>query len=329
MQNHKKKLRGLLQILLSLLLLSLLLYQVGLDKVVDTLTHINWGWYLLAFLIFLLNIVIRAYRWFILLHSIDDRPPLVRLIYLYFLGFFANNFIPSGFGGDVIKVLNLRQHYGHGTEALSSVVMERATGLMGSALIALAALIWNALSHTTQVELPTALWVTITLISVGIPAGFLTLRYVDLLGFLSKRFPIITRLPLYDKVERLMGTIRLYPFPVLMRALLISLPFTIDLILVQFFVAQSLAADLPLSIFPLFVPLIALFNLLPIAFNGLGVREGVYLFLFVPIGVPPETAVAMSLAYYFLRFGAGLIGGLMYMLSSLANFVRTPRPENL
>jgi uncharacterized membrane protein YbhN (UPF0104 family) len=87
--------------------------------------------------------------------------------------------------------------------------------------------------------------------------------------------------------------------------------------------------EVPPILFPLFVPLIALLNLLPISFNGLGVREGVYLFLFVPAGVAPEEAVAMSLAYYLLRFGTGIVGGLLYALSSVTRLMRSPHAENL
>jgi uncharacterized protein (TIRG00374 family) len=324
-----KKVRGVLQLLLSLTLLFLLLNNVGFREVLGTLANIIWAWYLLAFAIFLLNIVIRSYRWTILLHSLNDRPPFRRLLYLYFVGFFANNFIPTGFGGDVVKVVSLRQRYGRGTEALSSVIMDRLTGLLGTSLIALLALTWNTLNRTTSIDLPLGLWLVIFMISFGIPAGFLLIRWTDLLGVMTVRIPVIRQLPLYDRVERLVDTVHRYPLPTLFKALLISLPFTINLVLIQFSVARALSVDVPPILFALFVPLIALINLLPIAFNGLGVREGVYLFLFVPAGVAPQAAVAMSLAYYFLRFGAGVIGGLLYALSSVSRLMRSPHAENL
>ena len=59
--------------------------------------------------------------------------------------------------------------------------------------------------------------------------------------------------------------------------------------------------------------------------NGLGLREGIYTFLFVPVGVPAATAVSMSLAFYFLRFSAGLLGGLMIAIRSVVQFVRAPQ----
>jgi len=132
LRANRKKLVGLSQIALSVILLVWLLSRVGLGEVVATLSRINWYWYGLAFLLFQLNVVIRAFRWYVLLRALNDEPRFGYLVYLYYLGFFANNFIPSGFGGDLVKVVTLRQSHGHGSEALSSVLMERVTGLVGS-----------------------------------------------------------------------------------------------------------------------------------------------------------------------------------------------------
>lgn len=323
-----KKLRGVLQLLLSLVLLGFLVRRIGLDKITETLISVDWTWYLVALGLFLLNIAIRAFRWYLLLNSLNKQPTYPRLLYLYFVGFFANNFIPSGFGGDVVKVVSLRQSYGRGTEALSSVLMDRLTGLLGSSLIALAALAWNASSHTADINLPYGLWLAVAVISVGMPLSFVIVRWSDPVTFLSSRLPAATRLPLYDKVERLVDTVNRYPLPALLQSLLVSLPFTLNLIFLQYAIARAFDIQLPPAIFALFVPLIALINVLPFTFNGLGLREGAYLFLFVPVGVPPETAVAMSLSFLFLRFAAGLVGGLLYALSSINQLLRSPHARN-
>ena len=194
-----KKLRGILQVLLSLILLLLLFRSVGLQEVVEVLSRLNLAWYTFAFLLFLTNIVIRAYRWYLLYHSLNEHPSFGRMVYLYFVGFFANNFIPTGFGGDVVKVVSLRQQYGRGTDALSSVVMDRVTGLLGSSLIALGALAWHTIGDTEGVDLPNVLWLTVALISIGIPAGFLLLRWTNPFDFFQAHFPALARIPLYEK----------------------------------------------------------------------------------------------------------------------------------
>lgn len=319
---NKKKLQGILQVAFSLLLLSYLIYRVGPAQIVATLAEINPVWYGLALALFMVNVTLRAYRWYILLHSLDDRPSFPYLLYLYFVGYFFNNFIPTGFGGDVVKVISLRQNYGRGTDALSSVVMDRLTGLLGSSLIALAALIWNLLSPSMHITVPSALLWLVFVISISVPAGFLFLRYAEPLIWLSRVLPFTRPVTGNEKLRRLTATIRRYSPRALMQSLLISLPFTLNLILVQYMVARALNVNVALPLFALFVPIIAIVNLMPISFNGLGTREGVYLLLFVPVGIPQSQAVAMSLAYYFLRVSAGLIGGVLLAVRTLSHVAR-------
>ena len=247
----------------------------------------------------------------------------------YYIGFFANNFIPSGFGGDLVKVVSLRQSHGRGAEALSSVLMERVTGLVGSSLIALVALLWNLAAHALTLDLPWFLWALIVVTALGIPVAFFIARWSNPIGLLNRLYPKATGLPFYGKFENLVNTIHRYPVRALVSALLISLPFTLNLILVQVTIAWALGIHLPFRIFALFVPIIAIINLLPITFNGLGLREGIYTFLFVPVGVPAATAVSMSLAFYFLRFSAGLLGGLMYAFRSILSFARPPEAREV
>ncbi len=326
---NRKKLLGLSQVALSVLLLVWLFGRVSLREVVQTLASIHWGWYALAFLLFQLNVIIRAYRWYVLLRALNDEPKFGYLVYLYYIGFFANNFIPSGFGGDLVKVVSLRQSYGRGAEALSSVLMERVTGLVGSSLIALVALLWNLAAHALTLDLPWFLWALIVVTAFGIPVAFFVARSSDPVGRLNRVYPKAPTLPFYSKFENLVNTIHRYPPRALVSSLLISLPFTLNLILVQVTIAWALGIHLPFRIFALFVPIIAIINLLPITFNGLGLREGIYTFLFVPVGVPAATAVSMSLAFYFLRFSAGLLGGLMYAFRSILSFARPPEAEHL
>jgi len=318
-----KRARGILQVILSAALLGWLVNRVGLRSILNTLSGIAWSWYIPSFLLFLINVVLRAYRWHTLLSTLHDRAPFLQLVYLYFLGFFFNNFIPSGFGGDVVKVIDLRRRHGHGAEALSSVVMDRTVGLLGSALIALIALAWNSIQRSdTHVDLPPALLYTAALISLGIPVGFLLVRWSDPLGLIGKRLPWFRALSGNEKLQRLIQTVHRYPLPTLLRALLVSLPFTLSLIVTQFCIARALSVDVPFHVFPLFVPIIAIINVLPVSFNGLGMREGVYQFLFTPIGVPEASAIAMSLAFYFLRVSAGLIGGLLHAFVGIRGATR-------
>ena len=108
-----------------------------------------------------------------------------------------------------------------------------------------------------------------------------------------------------------------YSLGTIARSTLISLPFTLTLIASQYALALSLGLIVPVQYFALFIPLTALVQMLPISFNGLGVREVTFQALFGTVGVAGEQAVAISLLYYILRVITGLVGGLMYLIGNL------------
>jgi uncharacterized membrane protein YbhN (UPF0104 family) len=322
-----KRVRGILQLTLSVALLVWLANRVGFDAISSTLAGVSWTWYLPAFLLFLGNVLLRAYRWYVLVTALQQEISYGRLLYLYFLGFFFNNFIPSGFGGDVVKVLALQRDQTRGAEALSSVVMDRLTGLIGSSSIAIIVLAWNGIQpwfggSGTNLNLPSLLLLITALVSIGIPAGFMLIRWLDPLDLLGTHLPFTRRVTTNPGLQRVVRTIRCYPLHALLKALSVSLPFTVGLVVIQYAIARALAVDVPFYLFFLFVPIIAIINTLPISFNGLGMREGVYQFLFVPAGVSSAGAIAMSLAFYFLRVAAGLIGGLLYAVKSVRRLAR-------
>jgi hypothetical protein len=280
-------------------------------------------------MLFLGNILLRAYRWYLLVSALGQEVPYGRLIYLYFVGFFFNNFIPSGFGGDVVKVISLRQDQAPGAEALSSVVVDRLTGLIGSASIALVVLVWNRVQlwfggGTTDLNLPPVLLLATALISLAVPAGFILIRCIDPLELIGSRLPFTRPITNRSGLKKFVRTIRRYPPRALVKALSVSVPFTVGLVAIQYAIARALSIRVPFYVFPLFVPIIAIINVLPISFNGLGMREGVYQFLFVPVGVSSASAIAMSLAFYFLRVAAGLIGGLLYAMRNVRWLMRAP-----
>jgi hypothetical protein len=77
---------------------------------------------------------------------------------------------------------------------------------------------------------------------------------------------------------------------------------------------HALGIDLPWSFCFILYPLVGTFSALPISFNGIGLREGGYLFLLRTIGVAPEKAVAFGLLWFVIGVLASLVGGLVFVL---------------
>ena len=314
MKKPRMKLGRLLRILISVILLIIVIANVGADRLWDTLTTIAPLWFLVALLIHLSGIVIRTVRWSMLIRSLGVQVPFGRLFYLYMAGTFFNTFLPTGIGGDVVKIVDLTPESG-GARAFSTVFADRLTGILGSSLVALIVALFD------PVDVPPALVAAIALVSGGILLAAVLLTQQRLIDRIMRHVPGWSRLLGKEKIRRVYEALTSYSLGVIARSTLISLPFTLTVIASQYALALGLGLQVPVQYFALFVPMTALVQMIPISFNGLGVREGAYQALFGTVGVAGEQAVAMSLMYYVLRVVTGLIGGVLYLIGNL----RAPR----
>jgi len=63
------------------------------------------------------------------------------------------------------------------------------------------------------------------------------------------------------------------------------------------------------------VALVALAQVLPITVAGLGVREGLFVFLLAQYGAPAETALALSLTVFSVTLLFALLGGALSLVN--------------
>ena len=139
----RQVLLNLVRIGVSAALLGWIVARAGLTQLLKTARTADVRPYLLALLIAVAGLVLRAYRWQILLNAVGARVPFRRLVYLYFVGAFFNAFLPTGFGGDVVRVLEI----GEGAtsqQAAGTVLVDRLTGFVVLFLLALCALPFSA-----------------------------------------------------------------------------------------------------------------------------------------------------------------------------------------
>jgi hypothetical protein len=314
------KLGRILRILISLIILIIVVASVGVERLWTVLLSVNLAWFLAALAIHFLGVVIRTFRWAILVQSLNVRVSFGRLFYLYMAGTFFNTFLPTGIGGDVVKIIDLAPDSG-GARAFSTVFADRLTGILGTSLIALTVAIVD------PADVPPPVVALVIFVTGGILLATLLLTQQQLIDRVMRHVPGWSKLLGKAKVRRIYEALTSYSLGAIARSTLISLPFTLTLIVTHYALALSLGLLVPVQYFALFIPLTALVQLLPISFNGLGVREVTFQALFSTVGVAGEQAVAISLLYYILRVITGLIGGLMYLIGNLRAARRQSTPD--
>jgi uncharacterized protein (TIRG00374 family) len=318
----KKRLLGLLKPIISIALLILVFTQVGWDEVRLVFATANPGWLGLAVFMYFAGVFVRAVRWRLLLPpSHEPAIRLRRLVGLYLASFFFNSFLPTGIGGDLIRISEITPAVGLSTAA-SSVIADRAIGLVASGLLALVVLPWVGGHLSWPLALITGV------VAIGIPIGFwLLTRYKRAGASLASRFPAMLQ-PIIKRILDIAKALTSYPRHVLVRALLVSLAFALTNVLTYAWIGAALNVDLSLAYYILASPVITLILLIPISVNGLGTRDVTYQVLFVPLGVAPQAALAMSLTYHALNLIAAIVGGVVYAYMGMAGATaRRVRPD--
>ena len=298
---------NLLKIGVSLGLLLLLLWKVGWRETWETLRQSDFRCLSAAWGLYLFSMVIRAYRWQALLLIQKLRAPLSKLVSLYFIGTFFNTVLPTGFGGDVVRMYELSKHSNQGTESVSTVLVDRLTGFLVLFVMASLALIFS------YRLIPPVVSVTIVVITLATLFGIWMALNETIWRWLQ-RLPLLSWLLEKNRVEEFYVSIQAYRTYAISRALLASLAFNILLMVFNYLVALALGIRISPWYFLVFIPIISFLLTLPVSFSGLGVREGGYVLLFGRAGVSSSLALAMSLCVYAIAVATGLLGGLLYML---------------
>ncbi len=298
-----RRIGALLKVGASLLLIILLLRAVDWRKIGAILTHIHFGWFLLALLLFQVGVAVRAFRWQILLRAGGAPAPLALLVRWYFIGSLFNAILPTGFGGDAVKTLALGRSVTRPGLILGSVLLDRFSGMVvlltaGAAVLALAP---GAISPAVG----GLLW--------GLFGGCLLIVLAmtrrDWMLAVQRRLPWLTHI---KAGQWLLDAIPTYGVRPLLASFAVSAVFAVLLITINLCFGQAVGVQVSWTYYLVFVPLISISLMLP-SFGGLGVRELSYVALFGQAGVPAAAAAVMGLLFYAVSLAAALIGGIFYL----------------
>ncbi len=294
---------------LSIALVALVFYKVGFSSTITKLQQASLYWLLLALGCYLSGVLVRAYRWQQLLHALNIKIGLARLSWLYFIGFFFNQLVPTGIGGDVMRAYALAKDGTSGAHATSSVIIDRATGLYSLLIMGtITVLVQPALTNTKVTLLLFGLTLSITVATIIF--SILTPQRFNLLSTIVPQ-------KLSHPLEQVYLSLRSYKVRSLLIALFISLLFNLQLIITNILLAKAFNIELSIWYFFLFIPLISATLILPISINGLGAREWAYVILFAQAGINQPEALALSLGFYCLNLFMALIGGALLILQNL------------
>lgn len=306
---NRKRLFDLVKVLVSLVLIVVILRSVDVNTLWKVVRNAN-PWYLVAALVLVMaGVALRAYRWQILVHDQGVNASLSELTALWFVSFLFTNLLPSGIGGDAIKMYELSRSSERGAEAVSSVLVDRFMGLFALQAIGLTALAFSWRLVPGEIVVLTVVVFGASLLVAWVVA------YRRLWTALARWIPLFDRVLSIKMVHSLVTSLQSYSGSALLRSFGVGVGFNALLIGMNVLIGTALEVELALPYYLIFVPITSLVLILPISFAGLGVREGTYVLLFSQAGVAREVALSMSLLVYVLgTVSPGLVGGVIYLL---------------
>ena len=289
-EKVKKYLLNFLKFVVSAAAILWVLHNVSFKDVLKVFSTSN-GWLLLVAAMFLFSsFVLSGFRQNLSFRSTGAHLTPVLNLKLFWLGLFYNLFLPSGIGGDGIKVYLVNKYRQNGVKKnIGAMLVNRISGLVAVGMITI------VLYYISGDEFKIG-WIG----WLGIP--FLYLLYYFVLRFFLKSFlPIHAGLFGWSMVLQLMQ--------------LLSALFILN--------AFHQYDNISEYLFLFFFSTIA--TALPITIGGLGAREVVFLLGAKYLHLDNELSIALSFMTYLISALASL-GGIYWVF--FPPFRREDRPGN-
>jgi uncharacterized protein (TIRG00374 family) len=304
----------LIKIAVSGGLLWILLTRIDVGRLWYTARTASPAWLAGALGLYLAMSAVSAWRWRVLLRAQQVRLPLRTLTASFLVATFFNNFLPSNIGGDVIRVGDTARAAGSKTLATTVVLLDRGIGLLGLMFVAaLGATVAADPATSATVGGAGVLWLTF---GVALLAAAPLVLAPNLVGRLLRPLEAIHQDWVRERIARL--TTALGRFREVPGALVVGFAggILVQVTLVAFYAAVARGLSIPISLpqLAVLIPLSFIVQMIPVSVNGFGVREATFTVYFAAIGLPAESAFALSFIGAVLIMIFSLSGAVVYVM---------------
>jgi len=231
------------------------------------------------------------------------------------IGMFFNNFLPTSIGGDLYRAYDITKKADFPmSSSISVLVVERLSGIIASAVFAVAALFlgFTAIGGKSVI-IPIIIFLIASLFIFFLilnPKIFGVQKFAGRIKFIQK---------MIDKLKNVYHTFltfKEYKW-VLVKVMFYSLTLQFAVIINYWLASRALNINLGLTAFIFIVPIVSIISMLPISLGGIGVREGSLVFIMVSLGASNEKSAMVSLLLFAMILFFGIIGGLIYAIRPL------------
>jgi len=291
----------------SLALLVLVISLLDTRALLTLLLAADPRWLAAALALTVAQVVLSAWRWRFTAGRLGLELPLPKAVAEYYMATFLNQVLPGGVLGDASRAWRHGRSASAPGPALRAVILERASGQIAMAAIALPVLLLSpALLAGIWQSLAQGLTASAVLKALAVMVLVLLV-----LGLLLALGPERLRRGLGTDVHRALLAPTALPLQLLSSLLVVA-----SYVGVFLCMAHALGLDTPLMLLAPLSILLLLAMAVPVSIAGWGVREGAAALLWPLAGLAVMEGVALSVGY-----------GLLVLCSSLPGAVCLLRPR--
>jgi uncharacterized membrane protein YbhN (UPF0104 family) len=289
-------------------LLTALAVFIDWGQVIDRLEQGRWELFVAGVLLVACALATGAFRWHLFLRAGGVEATLYQTFRAYWIGMFANNFLPTGFGGDAARAMVIRSAAPSTARAVASVVVDRLSGLACLLLLA-----WIALAVAPD-DVPGSL---IGVLAIATAGGIVTAVVFTFIA--HRRGGWGGRMLAHGRAVAGSRS-------VLASTTALGLLYQALIVLASWTLARAVDLHLSYTLLAVVTPLVIVATLMPISIAGFGVREGGYVALLAQTGVSAADATLLSLLNVAALAIATLPGAVALLLPAVTPGERAPAP---
>lgn len=305
--GYGKWLTQMAKFFITVVLLVLVLSEIKTDQLISVMTEIKWVFVISAIFVTIGQTLLLSWRWHRVVGFLGSAVGMLFAIRLSFVGVFMNQVLPTSIGGDVFRVWGLHHRGVVGGVALTSVFIDRVTGLLSlSLLVSMAtAFVWSNLND--ELVRYAILSTSPVILSIIMLCNIID-RYQ--FGFLNRHVIRLTG-QLADGMRKVSTSISVFGELLALGALASTTG-----LMAVFLLSKAIGIEVTLLEIISLAGAVTLLSVLPVSLGGWGVREASMVTMLATVDVPIEKSLLLSVLYGVIMIIAALPGGFFLLNGS-------------
>lgn len=301
----KNQYYNILRVLVSFALIAVLIKVIKLESLLKAFSMVNLKVITCSLLIYGISEITLAIRWKNILHSNGINISFPKILCINLIGTFTSNFIPGAAGGDVIRPVYLFQRFSDRKMFLyASVFFERVSGVIVIVLLAFLGSVWVGIFQKDWWFILVSLIILIGIIIAFTVIKWFSLSQKQLSGFIGK----IQKIGQQFAIQFIgIAQNRI----LLLKTIIWSLIAQMATITMYWFLLLSLGERTNLLLVIMSISLAWLFAMVPLSFNGMGLRESSVVFILSKFGLASNTIMAVTILGLIPIFIFSIIGAIL------------------